>query len=247
MLARSLRPFLRPLGLSLAPLCGAGVALGLADPSSPPQADAAASGAEPAVVVFFGGLDALLPDPRDADLRRALAMLDERLLELPAELGNAPLPPDAAELLVEVLSSPWTLAVDVVEDAAPGAPPVRVRLSVQTESAAEAEALAARLEALLSQAAGAPAEPVEGQPRLEAFELPFGRLFFGSDEQRLVLAFGEPLLGEATLGAHPWGNPYLYDPSASPRPRIYTYGADGLPGGDGEDGDVDSLQIDDWR
>lgn len=43
----------------------------------------------------------------------------------------------------------------------------------------------------------------------------------------------------------PWGNEYLYDPPGPyrPRPRVYTLGRDGTPGGEGDDADVDNLSL----
>ena len=40
----------------------------------------------------------------------------------------------------------------------------------------------------------------------------------------------------------PWKRPYLYEPPSAthPRPRVFTYGSDGLPGGLGEAADIDS-------
>jgi general secretion pathway protein G len=39
----------------------------------------------------------------------------------------------------------------------------------------------------------------------------------------------------------PWGNEYHYDfPSPGhPEPRVISYGADGKPGGEGEDADIE--------
>ncbi len=39
----------------------------------------------------------------------------------------------------------------------------------------------------------------------------------------------------------PWGNPYIYvSPGAHGAYEISSYGADGMPGGEGEDGDINS-------
>lgn len=53
---------------------------------------------------------------------------------------------------------------------------------------------------------------------------------------------GESYLDVATVPLDPWGREYLYEPprSGRPAPRIYSLGRDGLPGGDGEDADVDN-------
>jgi len=42
----------------------------------------------------------------------------------------------------------------------------------------------------------------------------------------------------------PWGNPYGYElGAAGSRPRIFTLGADGAPGGEGENQDIDNYEI----
>ena len=45
----------------------------------------------------------------------------------------------------------------------------------------------------------------------------------------------------------PWGNAYQYlspDDIDGTRPRIFTYGADGRPGGDGEDAEISNFDLD---
>jgi general secretion pathway protein G len=46
----------------------------------------------------------------------------------------------------------------------------------------------------------------------------------------------------ATVPRDPWGRPYLYAPTDEHchDPRIWTYGRDGLPGGEGDDADHDN-------
>ena len=43
----------------------------------------------------------------------------------------------------------------------------------------------------------------------------------------------------------PWGREYLYEPPSPEHaePRVWTYGRDGKPGGEGDDADLDSLRI----
>lgn len=43
----------------------------------------------------------------------------------------------------------------------------------------------------------------------------------------------------------PWGLGYIYEPptSGEPRPKVYTLGRDGLPGGEGEDRDLSNLDL----
>lgn len=59
-------------------------------------------------------------------------------------------------------------------------------------------------------------------------------------------ANGQTYLVPATLPKDPWGREYLYDPPSAERakPRVYTYGRDGRPGGEGEDADLDDSSAD---
>jgi general secretion pathway protein G len=61
-----------------------------------------------------------------------------------------------------------------------------------------------------------------------------------------VVAEPECHLAERQL-RDPWKRPYLYDPAPDPgsRPRIYTLGRDGTPGGRGFDADLDNFQASD--
>jgi len=51
------------------------------------------------------------------------------------------------------------------------------------------------------------------------------------------------LRGEALRD--PWGREYLYEPPSDSHaePRVYSLGRDGLPGGKGDDADIDSLKF----
>ncbi len=51
---------------------------------------------------------------------------------------------------------------------------------------------------------------------------------------------------EGALPRDPWGRPYVYRTPAEGAPyEILSLGADGAPGGEGEDADVSSLHLDD--
>jgi len=52
---------------------------------------------------------------------------------------------------------------------------------------------------------------------------------------------GQNFLSLPHLPRDPWGRVHLYEPPATPngRPRIWTHGRDGLPGGEGPDQDFD--------
>lgn len=53
---------------------------------------------------------------------------------------------------------------------------------------------------------------------------------------------GYTFLNSRKLPMDPWKNEYLYEPptTGEPRPRVYSYGKDGQPGGEGENADIDN-------
>ena len=52
------------------------------------------------------------------------------------------------------------------------------------------------------------------------------------------------LKDQTTVPLDPWKNPYLYEPASSGSPyRVISYGADGQPGGDGDNADIDNFTI----
>ena len=55
---------------------------------------------------------------------------------------------------------------------------------------------------------------------------------------------GSTYLDGERVPIDPWGNEYLYDPPSGGEPfRVYTLGADGSPGGEGKDQDMDHRMI----
>lgn len=58
-------------------------------------------------------------------------------------------------------------------------------------------------------------------------------------------ANGQTYYGKESLPRDPWGREYRYDAPepGHPRPRVYTYGKDGEPGGEGEDADIDGSSL----
>lgn len=60
---------------------------------------------------------------------------------------------------------------------------------------------------------------------------------------------GLTYLNRATVPVDPWGNPYGYEPprQGSPKGRVFTLGADGEPGGEGDDRDIDNLLIEEGK
>lgn len=153
------------------------------------------------LVVHSAGLEAHLEDPRDAGLLRALRMADERLLELPGELGGFQPPPGSIEFLCEALGSPWTLQVAVAENFAEnlaggggGMPAaVRAQWTVEVGSSDGASALEERFEGLLALLA-LPRTSAEFDPELTEVETPAGSFYYGARVMHgtFVLAWGKP-------------------------------------------------------
>ncbi len=75
--------------------------------------------APPPVEIFsvrWGGIGALLTSPKDRGLLRALRMLDDRVVELPAEFGEAEeIPPDLLPLLAAAFEGRTELSVGFAE------------------------------------------------------------------------------------------------------------------------------------
>ncbi len=58
-------------------------------------------------------------------------------------------------------------------------------------------------------------------------------------------ANGHTFLDQETVPIDPWGNPYVYEPPGpgQPKPRVISYGKNGIPGGEGDDADIDNFSI----
>ena len=58
---------------------------------------------------------------------------------------------------------------------------------------------------------------------------------------------GETILRGSKVPADPWGNEFMYEPpmAGTRGYRVFTYGKDGVPGGKGEDLDIDNWMIED--
>lgn len=156
-------------------------------PSEPASADAPAPSAapvaaptEPALRLYWAGLDACLSDPRDEELRNlfgAQGALESALSEaFPAGLDWA----------LDCLRWPCLLVID----GEPGAP--RGQLTVRTSSAEAASALASSLEPALTalQATSAAARVL--RPGWKAATTAAGELVFGCEQADFVVALGEP-------------------------------------------------------
>ncbi len=58
-------------------------------------------------------------------------------------------------------------------------------------------------------------------------------------------ANGHSFLDTETVPKDPWGTEYFFEPapSGSQKFRVISYGKDGIPGGEGDDADIDNIKI----
>jgi general secretion pathway protein G len=56
---------------------------------------------------------------------------------------------------------------------------------------------------------------------------------------------GQSYLKQTSVPKDPWGQTYVYEPptSGTHKFRVVSYGKDGVPGGEGDDADIDNLLI----
>lgn len=178
-----------------APFSVLAAALALGACAAPGSAPPASPAAPPDLggstfVLHYGGLDSWLSDPRDAGLRRALELGDERLQEVLEDLGRPAPPPGSFEFLHAALVFPWTLRVGLDGS---GPVPVRATLVVRPGDAERAAALAQRATDLV-QLFGLPQMSADDHPGLTEVETPGGSLFHGTveDGRAFLLAWGQP-------------------------------------------------------
>ena len=135
------------------------------------------------VTVYSAGLQGLFVDPRDAGVAGALAMLDERMLELRLDFESEHFPSEAVQLVYDALAQPVCLRVG----------PDRVQLSVLCASEDQAAGMTAATDGLLREA-GVASRPAEGQDGRRVADTPLGPLHFGvlSSEAsgRVLFVFG---------------------------------------------------------
>ncbi|MFK7960669.1 MAG: hypothetical protein AB8G96_09085 [Phycisphaerales bacterium] len=138
--------------------------------------------AEPpyAFLMHSSGVDAIMPDERDAILRQVLRLLPDRMMELSGELPDFPeLPEPMVRGIAASLQSPMSLALDFGDPNDPEAgPPVAGQFVSWPEDPAIAAGLAQMLIGIV-ESEGATFQPsdVEGLMQTEA---PFGMLNVGT-------------------------------------------------------------------
>lgn len=144
------------------------------------QAKPAAAANNDALTVYSAGLDALLVDPKDAGLLRALHMLDERVLELPRETGDESMPAPAIQLALQLLASPMSLRAGLLDmNAEPQGPPFYGQISFHGSPDAAAD-FAGRFSAMIAQAGAPPASPATNMPGMQMVDADGVPLYFGT-------------------------------------------------------------------
>lgn len=181
--------------LALAPATSAQDATEAATPA--PQA----SEARTVMSFHCAGADALFVDPRDVGLRRALSMLDDRLLELPEEVGEE-LPLDVMRMVFELAAAPMDFELRLQPLDQPGSEmPLLVELRTKGDDA-HAETIGKGIATLL-QLAGLPSQPAGAR---NAVPLPVGNVVYGpvvpegGPGNGFLIAFGEPRAEPLELG-----------------------------------------------
>jgi prepilin-type processing-associated H-X9-DG protein len=92
--------------------------------------------ADDALFIYSAGIDAMMPDERDAALRQALHMLGPRILELPAELDEPNMPAPVIQLVMDMLMSPMHLRAGMVDEPAnSNLPPIYAQLAFPSDGA----------------------------------------------------------------------------------------------------------------
>ncbi len=112
--------------------------------AAPASAQDSTSGVRDLFHLESGGCESMFLDPKDAGLHEALHLLEDRLGELPAEIGES-WSPDVMKLPLRLLYGPASLRVALDGDAySTGRFPFRAQLELREESPEAAEALTMR-------------------------------------------------------------------------------------------------------
>lgn len=134
--------------------------------SGGPPIGRAVDDAVPFMHVRMGDLAAMAPSPKDAGLRRVFALLDDRLADLPQELGRE-MPPEAAQLFSEESLPVWLHLLSAQKSFSMGMSrtmamemgnPMVGAVAIEEADAESAAAYAGQLDALLERM-GAPVPP----------------------------------------------------------------------------------------
>ncbi len=101
---------------------------------------------------WSGGLDALLVDPKDAGVRKALRKIGARMVELPTEFDDPAIPGEELALASSLLLGPMSFSVGIPLEEDPESFPVRAQLDFHGATPEEARARADALTKALAKA-----------------------------------------------------------------------------------------------
>lgn len=141
------------------------------------------------LTIDYRGIDAFFASEKDAKLHRALGMLDDRLRELPAELGGQAAPEGAFPVLRRMLEGPMSLRVFGQEQQIAGMLlPLFGELRLTEATPSEARSMASGLAETL-RSIGLDVDPNVGAA-LSVIPAPLP-LWMGSRDQDVVVRFGK--------------------------------------------------------
>ncbi|MHC4992971.1 MAG: hypothetical protein ACYTGC_18510, partial [Planctomycetota bacterium] len=122
-----------------------------------------------ALVVYSAGLEKVLVEEKDRGLLEALRLVDDRLVELPAELDEPGMPIPVIQLALDLLASPFMLQAGAVDAGDPEAGfPFYAQIALR-EPAADA-AFADRADNMLRMFGQAPGRPLEDRPEIRVID-----------------------------------------------------------------------------
>lgn len=166
----------------------AGSSLALAQPRPAAAAEAKVAAANDALLVHSGGLEALLVDPKDQGVLKALRMIDQRVLELPGELHQAQMPAAAMQLVIDLLTGPMTLRAGMLSQAEMqamqnqpgGGPPFYAQINFLTKDANAAQTLAGRLSGTMASMGAPPSKPAPAMPGFQVIDAHGAPMYLGT-------------------------------------------------------------------
>ncbi|MHC4218195.1 MAG: hypothetical protein ACYSU7_07020 [Planctomycetota bacterium] len=137
-----------------------------------------AEAAGDALVVYSGGLEKLLVDDKDQGLLEALRLLDNRLVELPAELDRGDIPVPMIQLALDLLGSPFLIQAGAIDNAEAGnfAP---FHAQIALEEPKFGPAFADRADQILGMMGQGLGQPVQNRPGVRVMDLDEVQLFYG--------------------------------------------------------------------
>lgn len=186
----------------------------------------AASGGESApraearelAAIDYRGLEAFFVDEKDARLLAALKMIDERLAELPGELGEMDAPPALHPIVRRLIEGPMSLRVLSQEQAIAGMMvPVFGELRLTEATTDDASAFVTSTVEMLQMMGMQVDAPQAGALSVIPAPMP---LWIGGDGANMVLRFGKDVAPGTPTGAQ-----YLPDGASTSCTMRFDYGA----------------------